>query len=339
MRSRLTVVILIGVALVFGLLFGRQAYLSRGLPRASMETKKMRLLTYASFVGSSGPGAELIRGFKKTCNCDVEVVSAGDAGLLLERLRLAEAGTPFDVVLGIDQLIMDEAAKQFKWREMFFGNSGRHPVISEYVNKNFVPFDWSPLTFVYRKGDFPVPQNFGDLLDPVHKKQFALQDPRSSTPGLQFFHWVMAVKGGGAKDFLMKFKDNVNSISPSWAFSYGLFKKEQTRFVFSYLTSLAFHWGVENQREYRVLSLEEGHPVQVEYVGVPASCRECELGEKFVEYILTPEAQKLIMEKNFMFPVINGLEEGTIFSQLPRLKVIRTGTGKDLSVWDQVFKQ
>lgn len=338
MRSRLSLFLILGVALVFGLLFGRQAYLSKDLPRQKFELKKIRILTYSTFVGSAGPGFELIHSFKSQCDCDVEVVTAGDAGLLLERLKLAQANLPFDVVIGVDQMLLAQAEEQFQWREMFFGNSGRHPVLSEYTSKHFVPYDWSPMTFVFRRGNFPVPEKFDDLLKPEFKKQFAIQDPRSSSPGLQFYNWVKAVKGADTAEFLAKFKENVQSISPSWSFSYGLFKKEQVKFVFSYLTSLAFHWGLENNRDYRVVSLAEGHPVQVEYVGIPAQCRECDLAEAFVKHMMQPESQKLIMEKNFMLPVIKGLEEGTIFGELPKLKTIQIGTGKDLGDWDKVFK-
>ena len=335
MRSRLTIFLILSVALVFGLLFGRQAYLSKDLPRQQFETRKLRILTYSSFVGKAGPGAELIQAFKSKNDCAVEVVTAGDAGLLLELLKLSK----FDLVLGVDQMLLGQAEEQFKWREMFFGSSGRHPVLSQFSSKYFVPYDWSPMTFVYRKGDFPVPQKLDDLLKPEYKKQFAIQDPRSSSPGLQFYNWIKTVKGPEAEAFLAKFQDNVHSVSPSWSFSYGLFKKEQVRFVFSYVTSLAFHWGLEKNRDYRVLSLEEGHPVQVEYAGLPDTCRECELAEEFVKHMMQPESQKLIMEKNFMLPVIKGLEEGTIFGELPELKNIQIETGKDLSDWDKVFKR
>lgn len=338
MRGKLAVFLILGVSLVFALVFARQRYLSRNLLRDNFETNTIRILTYATFASATGPGPEIIEAFKRKYGANVELTTLSDAGLLLERMKLGEASVPFDVVLGLDQLMIAGAEKRFGWREMFFGNSGRHPVLAEFASPHFVPIDWSPLTFIFRKGDFPVPEKFDDLLNPVHKKQFALQDPHSSSPGLQFFQWVKTNEGERTSNWLEQFKPNVNSISPSWAFSYGLFKKGQARFVFSYLTSLAFHWGSENQRDYRCLSLKEGHPVQVEYAAVPVSCRECELAEKFVAFLLEPESQKLIMEKNFMFPVIKGLEEGTIFGELPELKIIRTGTGKDLSEWDEVFK-
>ena len=337
MRTKLAVFLLVGVGLVFSLLVGRRMYESRGLPRGAFEVKTLRLLTYATFVGSSGPGPEVIRSFEAANGCKVEVVTSGDAGLLLERLKVAEARSPFDVVVGLDQLLIPDAESRYKWKELFFGREGRDPVLAEYASPHFVPYDWSPLAFVYRKGDFPVPESIDDLVKPEFKAQFALQDPRSSSPGLQFLHWVQVLKENDAGDFLRRLKPNVNSVSPSWAFSYGLFKKNQTRFVWSYLTSLAFHWGVEDDRDYRVAVFKEGHPVQVEYMAIPDSCRECALAEKFVAHLLKPDMQKIVMEKNFMLPVIKGLEEGTVFGQLPALKIVRTATGKDLREWDKVF--
>lgn len=120
MRSRLTVFLILAVALIFGLLFARQAYLSKDLPRAQFEQKKIRLLTYSTFMGASGPGGDLVAAFKARTGQDVEVVTAGDAGLLLERLKIAEAGVPFDVVIGLDQLMLGEAERQFQWKELFF---------------------------------------------------------------------------------------------------------------------------------------------------------------------------------------------------------------------------
>ncbi len=77
MRSRLTVLLILGVALVFGLLFGRQAYLSKDLPRAQFAMKNLRVLTYSTFSGAAGPLGDLILGFKLKCNCKVDVVTTG----------------------------------------------------------------------------------------------------------------------------------------------------------------------------------------------------------------------------------------------------------------------
>ncbi|MBX3021026.1 MAG: thiamine ABC transporter substrate-binding protein [Bdellovibrionales bacterium] len=337
MRSRLTLFLIAAVSLVFGLLVARTMVDSRDLPREMFIEKKLRVLTYGTFVGPTGPGGEILKRFEKDKNIKIEVVSSADAGLLLERLKLTQAGNPVDVVIGLDQLLIEEAQQKFEWQPIVADKSKWHKAAAQASSDHFVAFDWSPLTFVYRKSAAEVPKTFDDLTAPAYPKQFALQDPRTSTPGIQFFHWVKALKGAGTLTWLEKFKPNVNSVSPTWAFSYGLFKKEQTRFVFSYLTSLAFHWGDEKNRDFDVLSFPQGHPVQVELAAIPKDCRECELAQDLVRSLHEEWAQRLIMTKNYMFPVIEGLEKGSIFAELPQLKTISTETGKNLSEWDKVF--
>lgn len=333
-RSRLVIFIILAASLVFGLLIGRQAWISRDLPRAEFAERKLRVLTYSTFVSASGPGGLIFKEFEKNNpGVKIEVTSAADAGLLLQRLKL----TPADLVIGIDQLLLEEAQKDFQWQPLALDKTGWWEPAAELSSEQFVAFDWSPLTFVFRKDGKPVPQKFGDLLKSEFAKQFTVQDPRASTPGLQFFHWVKALEKENTEKWLNEFKPNVYNISPSWAFSYGLFKKQQTRFVFSYLTSLAFHWGDEKDRTYQVVQFAEGHPVQVELAGVPANCTACELGHKLLRTLHEDWAQKLIMTRNYMFPVRKGLEAGTIFGELPALKTIPTETGRDVREWDKVF--
>lgn len=338
MRARLVVFLIIGVSCVFGLIFARQVWLSKGLDRQPFMEKKVRVLTYSTFVAATGPGPELIKRFQETCNCKVDVTAVSDAGLLLERLKIGGGGAHFDVVIGLDQLMLEQAKTQFVWRELESEGFAWHPDIKPYAQTaEFLPIDWSPLSFVYKDDGRPVPKAFKELLDSKYRKHFLLEDPRASSPGLQFLNWVNAIAGDQASAFLKSFKDNVQSVSPSWAFAYGQFKKSQGRFVFSYLTSLAFHWGSENDRSYKILNFPEGHPVQVEYAAVPAQCQQCELGVQFVEAMLSEEGQKTIMLRNFMLPVRKDAETGSIYGELPKLKIIATDSRKDLRDWDQVF--
>ena len=46
------------------------------------------------------------------------------------------------------------------------------------------------------------------------------------------------------------------------------------------------------------------------------------------------------LEKNFMFPVLRGIENGTIFAELPKVKRLDPPAThpRDLSDWDKIFK-
>ncbi|NJL25999.1 MAG: hypothetical protein HC902_13085 [Calothrix sp. SM1_5_4] len=115
---------------------------------------------------------------------------------MLERLKLAQAGVPFDLVIGLDQLLLPEARAAFAWKELAVDSVDFHPEAAAMTDSKFVAFDWSPLSFVYRGGKGgPVPEKFDDLLRPELSKQFALQDPHVSTPGLQFFSLGEGLEG------------------------------------------------------------------------------------------------------------------------------------------------
>lgn len=334
MRNRLIVVLTLVTALAFGLIFARQLVQSRDLDRSAWAEKHVRVLTYGTLIADQGPGAKIFHEFEAAHHVKIDVVVSQDVGLILERLKVA--GT-FDLVIGLDQGLVERARADFKWRALKIDTSSWSDVPARATDDHFVAFDWSPLTFIYRRDDRSIPATIDDLTKPEFKKSFAVEDPRTTTPGLQFARWIGVLKPGRARAWFENFRPNVNAITPTWSAAYGLFERGQTRFVWTYLTSLAFHWGVEKKREYQPLVFAEGHPVQVEMAAVPDACAECDLGEQLLRGLLTPTAQTAIMNRNFMFPVIKGLEAGTVYAELPNVKPLVIPAGQDLTEWNDVF--
>ena len=103
--------------------------------------------------------------------------------------------------------------------------------------------------------------------------------------------------------------------------AYGLFTKKQSKLAFSYLTSPVYHWSQEKDMSYQAAIFESGHPVQIEYFGVPESCANCNGAEALARFMLKPETQKLILEKNFMFPVVEATRSGE-FTSLPNVQTL-----------------
>lgn len=275
----------------------------------------VRVLSYSAFVNSWGPGPEIARRFQEEFKIPVELQDAGDAGLLIKKLDLF----PADVVVGFDQLSLYEARKEKKWKPV---DLGQDTVDVRWKEPEFLPFDWGPMTFIFRKGEIEPPRSFADLLQDQYRGMIALQDPRTSTPGLQFFFWVLDAHGvEGGFQFLNILKPNLHSVSGSWSAAYGLFTKKQAKLAFSYLTSAIYHWVEDKDESYQPAVFEEGHPVQVEYAGVPEACHNCEGGRQFALFLLRPEIQKIIMEKNYMMPVVPSVSRGTKFEKLPDVKI------------------
>jgi len=278
-------------------------------------TERLRVLAYSSFVNSWGPGPEIAKLFREKTGVSVEYYDADDAGLLLRQLKLR----PADVVLGFDQLMFDEARQDFEWRTDW-SNSETQSL--PFLELEFLPFDWGPLAFVYRDGEITPPARLEDLLDQQFEETVTLPDPRTSSPGLQFLYWVLDQKGVELGfEFLRALKKSIHTVGSSWSITYGIFQKGQAKLGLSYFTSPIYHLTQENNPKYRVAIFYDGHPVQVEYAGVPASCEKCDRAIEFLQFLIEPEIQKIIMQKNYMLPVVDSVVEGTPFDDLPDFKI------------------
>ena len=307
------------IASIFLLLF--LAVLNKneqGFSKNSMPT--LRIFGYGSFTGNWGPGPLLKDEFEKTCQCKVEFLESSDSGVILQRLRMEGESLRIDLVLGLDQFDLSKAQDEHKWRQLSLGELNVYDNVKKALsNTSFIPYDWGPLTFVARKSDLgtKAPQNLDDLLNKDWSRKIALQDPRTSSPGMQFLYWVLKSKGENAGfEYVAKMMAQAHSFSPSWSTAYGLFRNGQAKMVYSYLTSPLYHQVEEKDSSYVALQFAEPLPVQYEFVGIPEYCRNCELAEKFINMMLSPQGQKIIMEKNYMLPVMKGVMEGTPFEKM-----------------------
>jgi thiamine transport system substrate-binding protein len=285
----------------------------------------LRVFGYASFTGQWGPGPKLKEIFEKDCDCQVQYIEGSDSGVLLQRLKMEGEGLGADLLIGLDQFDLQKALSEQKWRELNISGLDAYDEVKPTLqNSYFVPYDWGVIAFVTRKNEFSTPPaSLDDLLAPELKNKIALEDPRTSSPGMQFLYWVIHEKGEeeGFK-YIQKMMDQAHSFSPSWATAYGLFTKKQAKMVLSYVTSPVFHQVEEKSNDFVALQFKEPHPLQFEFVGIPEFCRNCELAERFVNLMLSGPGQKLIMEKNYMFPIVKNVKEGTPFGNLPAFKAI-----------------
>ena len=280
--------------------------------QATPVAKTVHVAAYSAFLNSWGPGPEIARKFEEKTGIHVDYLDAGDAGLLLKKLELF----PADAVVGLDSISVVQALSQTKWKPL------AADVPSESHLPQFLAFDQGPMTFVYRTGEIEPPRDLEALLAPAYAKTLALEDPRSSTPGLQFLFWILDQKGDDEGfAYLAKLKPSLQLVAPSWSEAYGAFTKGRAKLAFSYLTSPVYHWVNENKHEYKPVLLTEGLPIQIEYAGVPESCANCDAGTQFIKFLLTDESQKSIMTRNYMLPMNPKIMAGTPFAELPSAKI------------------
>ena len=333
------------VILIFLILTG--FYYNRGDQTKNIEAKKIHVFASSSFIAKWGPGPELKDLFEKQNIFKIEYIESPDMALTIQKINFEREGSLADVILGMDQFDVVRIANKIKWRDIDRSSTiGFVNTIRRVSNeKSFVPYDWAPLSFITNKNVKNKLNSLNDLLNPDFKSKIALQDPRTSSPGLQFLVWVFESKPAEeAVKYIKNIMKQSHSFSPSWSASYGLFKNNQVDFVFSYITSPLYHAIEENDLQYTSIETEEALPAQVEFAGIPDSCKNCEAAEMFVNFLLTPEAQKIIMSKNYMLPVVEHVKEATPFDGIKIYKTLpiqfyeQEKIEKWINLWTEIRK-
>ncbi|MEH3110025.1 thiamine ABC transporter substrate binding subunit [Agrobacterium cavarae] len=270
---------------------------------AAQDKKVLTVYTYESFVSEWGPGPKVKAAFEKTCDCTVNFVGVADGVALLNRLKLEGASSKADVVVGLDTNLIAEA-KDTGLFEASGIDASAAKVPGGFKDDVFVPYDYGHFAVVYDTQTLKnPPKSLKELVEGDPSQKIAIQDPRTSTPGLGLLLWVKSVYGDKAPEAWAKLKDRVLTVTPGWSESYGLFTKGEVPMVLSYTTSPAYHMVAEHSERYQAASFEEGHYIQIEVAGLLKNAPEKELGKTFLSFILTPGFQDAIPENNWMMPV------------------------------------
>ena len=283
----------------------------------------LRVLSYSSFIKEWGPGPILAKEFEEETGIKIKWLDAGNAGQILEQLKKNENSV--DVVLGLDLIAMHEAKKVLQWKKLNRYNTYfSRELPSGVIFDQFLPIDWSPMTFVYKKKMATPPQRLEDLLNADFANSLGLQDPNISSTGFYFLAWIMSVKGEEKGfEYIKNLKSSIRVVSPSWSASYGLFKNNLVPLVFTFFTSPIYHHLNEKDFSYQPIYFDEPLIYNVEYAAVPATCSACEDAQLFVEFLLRMSSQRTIMEKNYMLPVVEGVRKGTAFDFSKNIQLIK----------------
>jgi thiamine transport system substrate-binding protein len=266
----------------------------------------LKVMTYSSFAGEYGPGKAIEEAFEKSCACDLVFTGLEDTGALLARLKLEGENSRTDVVLGLDATQMPDAAP-------FIAPHGQSvegltlPVA--WSNPQFIPFDWGHIAMIYDSEKLKTPPtSLDELVNKPDGPRIIVQDPRTSAPGFGFLAWISAVYGDKAGDAWKKLSPRVVTYTKGWSEAYELFLKGEGDMVVSYTTSPAYHIAVEQKHNYKAANFAEGHPLQIEVMGITKGASQPELAGKFLAFMLERPAQELLPEGNFMIPAMLSLD-------------------------------
>ncbi len=269
-------------------------------PASAKET--LTVYTYESFTAEWGPGPQVEQAFEATCNCDLRFVSVADGVALLNRVRLEGPSTQAEIVLGLDNNLIAEAEAS-----KLFAPHGLSPegltVPGGWNDAYFLPYDYGYFAVVYDTQSINTPPaSLKELVDGDPAQKIAIQDPRTSTPGLGLLLWVRSVYGDKAPEAWAKLRKRVLTVTPGWSEAYGLLTSGEAPMVLSYTTSPAYHLVADKSDRYRAAAFSEGHYLQVEVAGMTVTGAKNPLAAKFLAFMTSPSFQDVIPETNWMLP-------------------------------------
>ncbi len=311
------------------------------------EGSVLKIYASDSFLAKWGPGPKLKEIFEKQTGQKLTFIEMSDPSLTFQKMNFDGASAIGDVVTSLDQYDLIRSKDKIKWKKISseIDTKTTADVPNAKVFENFVAYNWAPISFVSRSDLKTMVQSLDDLLKPELKNKIALEDPRTSSPGLQFLVWVMQTKNeADAIQFFKKMNQQAHSYSAGWSAAYGLFTNKQADLVLSYVTSPIYHLIEEKNANYKSLEFTDGHPAQIEFAGVPDSCQNCEAAIKFVQFMQTPEAQKIIMSKNYMLPMYKPAQDATAFDTIKIYKLLskplpsKEELQRWLNIWSELRK-
>lgn len=258
--------------------------------------------TYDSMV--SGLAKDIAPVFESIYGEKVKFLSFGDAGKALSRILIEGKKTKADVILGLDQTLLLKAKRYgilMSYRPVNYG------LIKESLRpKDYTatPFDYGSIAIVYNtKTVKDPPRSFEDLLSPRFKRKIVVEDPRTSSTGLSFLLWTVAVYGDEFADYWRKLKDNILTVTSGWDEAFEMLERGEADLMVSYLTDGAYSYYYYKSAKFLPTVMKEGMFVQREYVGIVKYTKKPELAKRFVEIMLSSFVQKKIPLKQWMFPV------------------------------------
>ena len=313
-------------------IFVISSLLLAGCAPADQAPTKVTLVAHDSFAISD----ELISEFEAASGLALEIIRAGDAGSLTNRLVLTKDSPIADVVFGIDNT--------------FRGIADENGIIEG----DLVPVDYSDVCFNYDRVWFEdrkitPPASWRDLTRPEFNSLTVVSNPLSSSPGLAFLASTVAAFGEPEfEQYWRELRDNGVRVAAGWEEAYftefsGSSGNGDYPIVLSYCSSPAAEVR-EDGKSQTVALLDEGFR-QTEFIGTLAGAKDPEGAAALIEFLLGESFQNTMPGLMYVYPVN---PNATIPAEWAEFgPAARSTSGEDLSItthrekwqskWSEIF--
>jgi thiamine transport system substrate-binding protein len=277
---------------------------------------------------------EVLTAFESEHNATVEILKAGDAGVVLNQAILSKDNPLADVLYGVDNTLLGRAL------EAGIFEPYESPLLEQVPDRfevdeqhRVTPVDYGDVCLNYDKAWFESeglepPTSLEDLTEPDYEGLTVVENPATSSPGLAFMLATIGHFGDtgdtGWLDYWANLRDNDVMVTQGWSeayyeqFTYGSGGGGDRPIVVSYASSppVEVHFSEEPFEEAPTgVVVGDGSCFrQIEFVGVLQNAENPGLARAWIDFMLGVTFQEDIPLHMFVFPVNQNAELPEVFA-------------------------
>ena len=325
---------------------------------AESGTPELVVSTYGAFVDapSTSPGPWLKDAFESEFDATITYATPdSEINYYIERaLQGAEIDADAYVGLNVDMLIrIDERLEDglFTSVDDVSGQGDVKEGLNFDPQGRIIPYDTSYVSIVYNEtmaddGDFVAPETFDGLLDSEFQGDLLTQNPTGSSTGKSFLLHTIDAKGpDGYLDYWEQLQANDVRVLSDWSASYTAYENEEAPMVVSYSTDQVYaSQSGEDLAKHQIRFLNDQGYAYPEGMSIFEGADEPELARQFLEFMLRPDVQAEIAQRNVAFPATTSAElpaEFAEYAQAPPEAVTFTydELRDNVSEWTQAWER
>jgi thiamine transport system substrate-binding protein len=300
-------------------------------PTLLPEPGTVRVMTHDSFDISE----EVITAFEEEHNATVEILKAGDAGVVLNQAILSKDNPLADVLYGVDNTLLSRALNA----DIF--EPYQSPMLDAIPDRleldgehRALPVDYGDVCLNYDKAWFEgeglePPNGLEQLTEPGYEGLTVVENPATSSPGLAFMLTTIGHFGEESDytwlDYWSDLRENDVLVTEGWSeayyeqFTYASGGSGDRPIVVSYASSppveVQFSEEPFDDPPTGVVVGDESCFRQIEFVGVLRNAEHPDLAREWIDFMLSETFQEDIPLHMFVFPANENAELPDVFAE------------------------
>ncbi|WP_103503959.1 MULTISPECIES: thiamine ABC transporter substrate binding subunit [unclassified Streptomyces] len=285
------------------------------------------LVTHNSFELSD----EVLERFTEDTGYTLEILRAGDGGVMVNQAVLSAGNPQGDVLFGVDNTLLSRALDEGVFAPHRAAGLDRVPeeLQLDAGEWRVTPMDIGDICVNYDRAWFEdaslePPQTLDELADPDYRDLLVVQNASTSTPGLGFLLGTVAAFGeDGWQEYWERLTENGVRVVEGWEQAYyeefsGSSGNGDRPLVVSYASSppVEVVYGSDPEPEQAPTGVSTGTCFrQIEFAGLLEGADNPEGGKALIDFMLSPAFQEDVPLQMFVNPVRDDVELPEVFTR------------------------